>query len=123
MSRRLALVTIALTLGLSALLSAQRYFQGFGYEPTVHNVPYDGRFTFARLKFTSGPGGYYYRGMPAWAQWIGEVIPVTHFLRVVRGSLLKSQTLGDQWRELAALTAFVCVVTALAMARYRRTLD
>ncbi|PZQ53722.1 MAG: mannose-1-phosphate guanyltransferase [Phenylobacterium zucineum] len=64
-----------------------------------------------------------FRGMPAWAQWIGEVIPVTHFLRVVRGSLLKSQGLGDQWRELAALVAFVCVVTALAMARYRRTLD
>jgi len=64
-----------------------------------------------------------FRGMPAWAQWIGEVIPVTHFLRVVRGSLLKTQGLGDQWRELAALTAFVCVVTALAMARYRRTLD
>lgn len=64
-----------------------------------------------------------FRGMPVWAQWIGEVIPVTHFLRVVRGALLKGQGLGDQWRELAALTAFVCVVTALAMARYRRTLD
>jgi len=64
-----------------------------------------------------------FRGMPAWAQWIGEAIPVTHFLRVVRGSLLKSQGVGDQWRELAALTAFVLVVTALAMARYRRTLD
>ncbi len=64
-----------------------------------------------------------FRGMPAWAQWLGEAIPVTHFLRVVRGSLLKGQTVGDQWRELAALTAFVCIVTALAMARYRRTLD
>lgn len=64
-----------------------------------------------------------FRGMPAWAQWLGEVIPVTHFLRVVRGSLLKSQGLGDQWRELLALTAFVLMVTALAMARYRRTLD
>jgi ABC-2 type transport system permease protein len=64
-----------------------------------------------------------FRGMPAWAQWIGEVIPVTHFLRVVRGSLLKGQDLGDQWRELSALTAFVLVVTAVAMARYRRTLD
>ena len=64
-----------------------------------------------------------FRGMPGWAQWIGEAIPVTHFLRVVRGSLLKGQGLEDQWRELAALTAFVCIVTALAMARYRRTLD
>ena len=64
-----------------------------------------------------------FRGMPVWAQWIGEAVPVTHFLRVVRGSLLKGQSVGDQWRELAALGAFVCVVTALAMARYRRTLD
>jgi ABC-2 type transport system permease protein len=64
-----------------------------------------------------------FRGMPVWAQVVGEAIPVTHFLRVVRGALLKGQGLGDQWRELAALTAFVCVVTALAMARYRRTLD
>ena len=64
-----------------------------------------------------------FRGMPAWAQILGEVIPVTHFLRVVRGALLKGQALGDIWRELLALVAFVCVVTALAMARYRRTLD
>jgi len=64
-----------------------------------------------------------FRGMPVWAQWIGEVIPVTHFLRVVRGALLKGQGLGDMWRELLALLAFMCAVTALAMARYRRTLD
>jgi ABC-2 type transport system permease protein len=64
-----------------------------------------------------------FRGMPVWAQWIGQAIPVTHFLRVIRGALLKGQTLGDMWRELAALLAFVLVVTALAMARYRRTLD
>ena len=64
-----------------------------------------------------------FRGMPVWAQWLGEAIPVTHFLRVVRGSLLKGQGLEDQWRELTALGVFVCVVTALAMARYRRTLD
>jgi ABC-2 type transport system permease protein len=64
-----------------------------------------------------------FRGMPVWAQLIGEAIPVTHFLRVVRGALLKGQDLGDMWRELLALLAFVCVVTALAMARYRRTLD
>jgi ABC-2 type transport system permease protein len=64
-----------------------------------------------------------FRGMPVWAQVIGEVIPVTHFLRVVRGALLKGQGVEDMWRELAALAAFTCVVTALAMARYRRTLD
>jgi ABC-2 type transport system permease protein len=64
-----------------------------------------------------------FAGMPLWARAIGEAIPVTHFLRLVRGAMLKGQNLGDQWRELAALVAFVCIVTALAMARYRRTLD
>ena len=64
-----------------------------------------------------------FRGMPEWAQALGQAIPVTHFLRVVRGALLKGQSIGDMWRELAALLAFVCIVSALAMLRYRRTLD
>ena len=64
-----------------------------------------------------------FRGMPGWAQAIGPAMPVTHFLRVVRGALLKGQGLADMWPSLAALGVFVCVVTALAMLRYRRTLD
>jgi ABC-2 type transport system permease protein len=64
-----------------------------------------------------------FRGMPGWAQAIGEAIPVTHFLRVVRGALLKGAGLATLWPSLAALGVFVCVVTALAMLRYRRTLD
>jgi ABC-2 type transport system permease protein len=64
-----------------------------------------------------------FAGMPIWARTLGEMIPVTHFLRLVRGAMLKGQNLGDQWRELFALVAFVSIVTALAMARYRRTLD
>jgi hypothetical protein len=44
--------------------AAQR---GFVVEPPVHNVLYDGRFTFARIKYETAPGGYYYRGLPAWA--------------------------------------------------------
>jgi ABC-2 type transport system permease protein len=64
-----------------------------------------------------------FRGMPLWAQWLGTVIPVTHFLRIVRGALLKGQSLGDAWPSLAALAVFVCAVTALAIARYQRTLD
>jgi ABC-2 type transport system permease protein len=64
-----------------------------------------------------------FRGMPVWAQAIGSVIPVTHFLRIVRGALLKGQNLGDAWPSLCALGLFVCVISALAMLRYRRTLD
>ena len=64
-----------------------------------------------------------FKGMPDWAQAIGTAIPVTHFLRIVRGALLKGLGLGEVWPSLAALGVFVCLVTAAAMLRYRRTLD
>ena len=64
-----------------------------------------------------------FRGMPGWAQALGTAIPVTHFLRIVRGALLKGQALADAWPSLAALGVFVCVVSGLAIARYQRTLD
>jgi len=64
-----------------------------------------------------------FRGMPEWAQWLGTFIPVTHFLRVVRGALLKGQSLADMTPSLLALAVFFCAVAALALARYRTTLD
>ena len=64
-----------------------------------------------------------FRGMPGWAQALGSVIPVTHFLRVVRGSLLKGLGVEDLWASLLALGVFVVVIAAAAMSRYRRTLD
>jgi ABC-2 type transport system permease protein len=64
-----------------------------------------------------------FRGMPQWAQVLGSVIPVTHFLRVVRGSLLKGLGLQDLWTSLLALAVFVVAIAAAAMSRYRRTLD
>ena len=64
-----------------------------------------------------------FRGMPEWAQAIGTVLPVTHFLRIVRGALLKGQSLADMGPSLLALAVFVCAVAALALARYRTTLD
>ncbi|MBO9558154.1 MAG: ABC transporter permease [Caulobacter sp.] len=64
-----------------------------------------------------------FRGMPGWAQALGGVIPVTHFLRVVRGSLLKGLGIEDLWTSLFALAVFVVAIAAAAMSRYRRTLD
>ena len=64
-----------------------------------------------------------FNGMPHWAQAIGEVLPLTHFLRIVRGILLK----GNGWAEIAPeiwpLAAFVTVVLIIALRRYRQTLD
>ena len=64
-----------------------------------------------------------FRGMPEWAQAIGTAIPVTHFLRVVRGSLLKGVGVENAGPSLFALALFVLVVGTLAMMRYRTTLD
>ena len=64
-----------------------------------------------------------FRGMPEWAQWIGTFLPVTHFLRVVRGALLKGLGIADMAPGLFALAVFVFAVAALALARYRTTLD
>ncbi|MFC4442053.1 ABC transporter permease [Caulobacter henricii] len=64
-----------------------------------------------------------FRGMPDWAQALGTLVPVTHFLRVVRGSLLKGVGLENAWGSLSALIVFVVVVGSLAILRYRTTLD
>jgi ABC-2 type transport system permease protein len=64
-----------------------------------------------------------FRGMPAWAQWLGEVLPATHFMRIVRGVMLKGAGLGSISAELAALLAILLIVSTLAISRYRVTLD
>ena len=64
-----------------------------------------------------------FRGMPGWAQTIGEALPLTHFLRIVRGVMLKGAQFSDLTTELGALCAFTSVAIFIAMLRYRRTLD
>ena len=64
-----------------------------------------------------------FRGMPAWAQALGEALPVTHFLRVVRGALLKGAGMAEAAGSLGTLCLFVLAIGILAMARYRTTLD
>jgi ABC-2 type transport system permease protein len=64
-----------------------------------------------------------FAGMPPWAQAIGSAIPVTHFLRIVRGSLLKGEGFEGSLTSLLALLAFVGATTALAMSRYNSRLD
>ena len=64
-----------------------------------------------------------FRGMPHWAQTLGEVLPLTHFLRIVRGILLKGNGLDALWPELWPMLVFLAATTALALARYRQTVD
>ena len=64
-----------------------------------------------------------FRGMPGWAQAIGEVLPLTHFLRIVRAIMLKGGGFADLVAEAAAIAAFVAVASFVAMWRYKQTLD
>jgi ABC-2 type transport system permease protein len=64
-----------------------------------------------------------FRGMPGWAQAIGEVLPATHFLRVVRGILLKGNGWVELWPNIWPLIAFTVIVMAFAVMFYRKTLD
>ncbi|MFI4975972.1 MAG: ABC transporter permease [Caulobacterales bacterium] len=64
-----------------------------------------------------------FQGMPRWAQWIGEALPNTHFLRIARGVMLKGNSLADVGGDLWALAALTIAACALAMLTYRRTLD
>ena len=64
-----------------------------------------------------------FRGMPGWAQVIGEVLPLTHFLRIVRGIMLKGNALAQVLPELWPMLAFLALVSVLALARYRQTVD
>ncbi len=64
-----------------------------------------------------------FRGMPEWAQNLGSVLPLTHFLRIVRGVLLKGNGVVEIMPHVWPLLAFVAVVMTIALKRYRQTLD
>jgi ABC-2 type transport system permease protein len=64
-----------------------------------------------------------FAGMPNWAQWIGEFLPLTHYLRIVRAIMLKGSTLGDLQFDTLALAGLTLLAMIIAVTRFRRTLD
>jgi ABC-2 type transport system permease protein len=64
-----------------------------------------------------------FRGMPGWAQDIGEMLPLTHYLRVVRGILLKGNGFAEIAPDLWPIALFLVVMLAIGIKRYRQTLD
>jgi ABC-2 type transport system permease protein len=64
-----------------------------------------------------------FAGMPVWAQWIGEFLPLTHYLRIVRAIMLKGSTLADLHYDALALAGLMLLAMLIAVTRFRRTLD
>jgi ABC-2 type transport system permease protein len=64
-----------------------------------------------------------FAGMPNWAQWIGEFLPLTHYLRIVRAIMLKGATLGDLNFDTLAMAGLTLIAMTVAVTRFRRTLD
>jgi len=64
-----------------------------------------------------------FRGMPLWAQAIGEVLPLTHYLRAIRGILLKGNGAAEIAAEVWPVALFTVIVLVIAVKRYRQTLD
>ena len=64
-----------------------------------------------------------FAGMPKWAQYVGETLPLTHYVRIVRAIMLKGATLADLHVDALALVALMGVAMTIAVTRFRRTLD
>jgi ABC-2 type transport system permease protein len=64
-----------------------------------------------------------FAGMPVWAQWIGEALPLTHYLRIVRAIMLKGATLENLQYDSLALLGLTLFAMTVAVTRFRRTLD
>ena len=62
-------------------------------------------------------------GMPGWAQMVGELLPLTHYIRIVRAIMLKGSTLSDLQYDALALAGLMLLAMTIAVTRFRRTLD
>ena len=64
-----------------------------------------------------------FAGMPQWAQWVGECLPLTHYMRIVRAIMLKGSTLAQLQYNSLALAGLMAFAMSVAVTRFRRTLD
>jgi ABC-2 type transport system permease protein len=116
----LALLSLALTVFIIANLTV-----GYSFSTLAQNQLQAMQMTMFFLMPAILLSGFAFpfEGMPLWAQYIGEVLPATHFLRIVRGIMLKGNTMTEIWPDLWPLFLFTLVSGGLALARFRRTLD
>jgi len=108
----LAFIVASLSLGIFISTLARTQFQAM-------QISF---FTFLPQILLSG-FMFPYAGMPVPAQWLAEILPLTHFLRLVRGIMLRAATAADMWHSIAALSVFTAVVLTIAVMRVHKRLD
>ena len=108
----LLLIAANLTLGLLISTRAQTQFQG-------------AQMSFFLLLPSILISGFVFpfAGMPRPAQWVAELLPMTHFLRIIRGVMLRGAEFAELWPEAAVLFGFTVVMMVLAVTRFRKSLD
>ena len=116
----LALLSIVLVLFIAANLAV-----GFTFSTIARNQLQAMQLTFFFFLPSMLLTGFMFpfRGMPAWAQAIGELLPLTHFLRIVRGIMLKGNGIVEVSAQLWPIALFMLVAGLVALKRYRQTVD
>jgi ABC-2 type transport system permease protein len=117
--------SVPLLITLSTLFAASNLAVGYTFSTVAQNQLQAVQMTFFFFlpNFLLSGFAFPFRGMPHWAQWIGEVLPLTHFIRIVRGIMLKGNGFADMQLDVAALAIFMFAAMALALFRFRKTLD
>jgi ABC-2 type transport system permease protein len=116
----LGLLAVASTVYITALLAV-----GYTISTVARNQMQAMQMTFFFFLPSLMLSGFIFpfRGMPDWAQWLGEIMPITHYLRIVRGILLKGNGWGEIWPDIWPMILFLFAAGYVAMRRFRRTLD
>ena len=117
--------SVALLIGATLLFITANLAIGYTFSTLAQNQLQAVQMTFMFFLPSILLSGFMFpfSGMPAWAQWIGEALPLTHYLRMVRGILLKGSGLADIGTDAAVLALLATAAMAVAVARFRQTLD
>jgi ABC-2 type transport system permease protein len=117
--------SVWLLVSLATLFAASNLAVGYTFSTIANNQLQAVQMTFFFFLPNILLSGFMFpfRGMPQWAQVIGEALPLTHFMRIVRGITLKGTGFADMQIDVLALFIFMIVAMGLALARFRRTLD
>ncbi len=117
--------SVPLLIALATLFAAANLAVGYTFSTIAENQLQAVQMTFFFFLPNILLSGFMfpYRGMPLWAQAFGEILPLTHFLRIVRGITLKGNGFADMQMDVLALVVFMIAAMALALFRFRKTLD